>query len=64
MTHHNHDHKNHHTAQGKRPIHRDWRTWVAVGLALAAMLAYVLSNDESLQPAGDGPPMPAEAPAE
>jgi hypothetical protein len=45
----------------KRGWHRDWRMWIVVGLMLAAMVAYVLSDDESLQPSG-GPsqqPVPA-----
>ena len=59
--HHNHDHKhqpsNH---SSKKGIHRDWRFWVAVILMLAAMGAYVTSDDESLQPGGgEGPPVPA-----
>ncbi|MGQ0633661.1 MAG: hypothetical protein ACT4QC_03545 [Planctomycetaceae bacterium] len=40
--------------------HKDWRVWVAVVLMLAAMLAYVLSFDESLQPQADiKQPVPA-----
>jgi hypothetical protein len=65
--HHNHDHKksHEHSKRGQRPLHHDWRLWVGVALAVAAMLAYVLSDDESLQPAGgDQPGMPAEASAE
>ena len=34
--------------------HRDWRPWVAVILMLAAMVGYVLSDDESLRPASRG----------
>jgi hypothetical protein len=41
-------------------LHRDWRFWVAIVLMLAAMAAYVLSNDEALQPGGRvRPPTPA-----
>jgi hypothetical protein len=33
-------------------LHRDWRAWVVVLLMLAAMMAYVLSDNEALQPGG------------
>jgi len=50
-----------------RKLHKDWRTWLAVGLMLVAMLIYVLSLDESIAPpvppAGNAPP-PAPAPAQ
>jgi hypothetical protein len=47
----------------KRGWHKDWRTWVIVGLMLAAMLAYVMSDNESLRFGGAPPqqPMPADA---
>jgi hypothetical protein len=48
---HAHEHQHHQGPAWKR-LHRDWRAWVAVLLMLAAMLAYVMSNDESLQPGG------------
>ena len=48
------DHAHHHGPAWKR-LHRDWRVWVAVGLMLAAMLAYVASMDESLRPGGGTP---------
>jgi hypothetical protein len=60
----NHDH-GHHGDHGhakrapSRGLHRDWRLWVAVALMLAAMIAYVLSMDESLVPGGDGEKQPA-----
>jgi hypothetical protein len=43
--------------QGKAPkkkdgIHKDWRAWTAVVLMLGAMVVYVLSDDEALQPGG------------
>ncbi len=56
MTHdehkHHHDHDHHHGHQNRKSkgLHKDWRTWLVVGLMLAAMLAYVLSMDESLAP--------------
>jgi hypothetical protein len=31
-------------------LHRDWRVWAAVFLMLAAMVIYVMTDDESLQP--------------
>jgi hypothetical protein len=43
------EHKHEHGHQGKRGLHRDWRAWVIVGLMLAAMFAYVMSDDEALQ---------------
>ena len=64
--HHEHDHPSDHESHRthkKRPFHQDWRVWTAVILMLAAMLAYVLSMDESIQPGGKrSPEMPA-APA-
>lgn len=36
-------------------LHRDWRTWVVIGLMLAAMGIYVLSLDDSVQPGGAAP---------
>jgi hypothetical protein len=44
-----------HSHARKRGLHRDWRAWVIVGLMLAAMFAYVMSDDESLR-FGGGPP--------
>ena len=58
---HHHNHGHHHGPAWKR-LHRDWRLWVVVGLMLAAMLVYVLSDDESLRPGGPpGKPAPAAA---
>jgi hypothetical protein len=53
-----HDHNHAHQTAGWRP-HRDWRFWVAVVLMLAAMVAYVASNDESLRLGGSKPAQPA-----
>ena len=55
-----------HASTKNSGIHKDWRAWTAVGLMLGAMIAYVLSDDESIQPGGaDGQEMPAaEADAE
>ena len=70
MTHHDHDHHGHehhghdheHHPAKSRGLHKDWRAWLVVGLMLAAMLAYVLSMDESLVPgAPQGERMPADA---
>lgn len=54
-----HENKHHHEPgrTAKRRLHRDWRVWVIVGLMLAAMFAYVMSDDEALQ-FGGGPPQP------
>jgi hypothetical protein len=48
---HEHHHEHRHGPLWRR-LHRDWRVWLAVVLMLAAMFAYVMSNDESLQPGG------------
>ena len=59
MNQHEHPHHKHHDR--KYPgMHKDWRTWLVVGLMLAAMLMYVLSNDEADQPGGEmAPAVPA-----
>jgi hypothetical protein len=61
--HHGHDH-NHPPSAKWRP-HYDWRFWVAVVLMLAAMFAYVMSQDESIWPGGKPAKtaVPADAPA-
>ena len=43
-----------HASTKKSGIHADWRAWTVVGLMLAAMLAYVLSDNESIQPDEEG----------
>jgi hypothetical protein len=35
-----------------RKAHKDWRLWVVVGLMLLAMLTYVMTMDEAVQPGG------------
>lgn len=50
-----------HRAETKKGIHKDWRAWVALALMLGAMVAYVLSMDESLRPGGQGEQVPIEA---
>ena len=74
MTHNEHEHHGHrhghqgpgqveHHGRKSNGLHKDWRTWVIVGLMLAAMAAYVLTMDESIQPGGvPGESMPADAP--
>jgi hypothetical protein len=58
---HPHGHE-HHPAPFWKRLHRDWRCWVALVLMLAAMSAYVLSDDESILPGGQfQQPMPAAA---
>lgn len=46
-------------------LHRDWRTWLVIGLMLAAIGTYVLTLDESIQPgsAAQGGLPAAAAPA-
>jgi hypothetical protein len=36
-------------------LHKDWRTWLVIGLMLAAIGTYVLTLDESVQPGGAAP---------
>jgi hypothetical protein len=58
MTKHNHKHSHsekneqhhHNDKSGIRNLHKDWRSWVVVGLMLAAMAAYVLTLDDSVVP--------------
>lgn len=61
---HQHDHKHGHQHAGKRNqgLHKDWRLWVVVILALAAMAMYVMSDDEALQPGGKDVPRTPAAP--
>jgi hypothetical protein len=53
---HEHSHTDHeHHGQPpskKRPIHHDWRFWVAVLAMLGGMAIYVMSMDEAIQPGG------------
>ncbi|MEN6407120.1 MAG: hypothetical protein ABFC77_11690 [Thermoguttaceae bacterium] len=60
---HENNHHHEHAPTAKRALHRDWRTWVIVGLMLAAMFAYVMSDDESLQVGGGSPKPTAPATA-
>ncbi len=43
----------------KKGIHKDWRTWAVLVLMLIAMMAYVLSMDESIGPSGGQDEVPA-----
>lgn len=64
MSKHHNEHAEHHHQQpsASRGLHKDWRAWVVVGLMLAGMAVYVLSDDEELQPGGGvEPAMPAAA---
>lgn len=60
---HSHHESHHHEHAPKRwKPHLDWRLWAAV-LMLAAMLLYIFSMDEALQPDGKvQAPVPADAP--
>jgi hypothetical protein len=56
-----HDHTASHSSS-RKPIHRDWRLWVAVALMLGAMGIYVATMDEALVPGGQiGAEVPADA---
>jgi ABC-type nickel/cobalt efflux system permease component RcnA len=55
--HHHHTHESQEEQHSHRKIdlsglHRDWRTWLVIGLMLAAIGVYVLSLDEAVQPRG------------
>lgn len=58
-------HRNHSATKQRgtakpRAIHTDWRTYAVVGLMLAAMVGYILSLDEAIEPDGEvGPAVPA-----
>jgi hypothetical protein len=55
---HGHDqrHEKHTSVAGALSgLHRDWRTWLVIGLMLAAIGTYVLTLDDSIQPASPGP---------
>ena len=59
---HQHEH-GHHQAPSRRKLYHDWRLWLVVGLMLAAMLIYVLSDNERFGLRGGtrhiSPPVPA-----
>ncbi len=55
MTPHGHKHAHESKAGSHHKIdwtglHKDWRTWLVIGLMLAAIGAYVLTLDDSIQP--------------
>ena len=52
-----HHHGSHHQQPYHKRFHRDWRVWVGVILMLAAIMAYVLSDNEALR-FGRGPAQP------
>lgn len=57
MNSHSHDHQNAGQAGGITgawwtTLHRDWRFWVALVLASLAMILYMLSMEEAIQPGG------------
>ena len=61
-TEHKHEH-GHHQEQSRRKLHHDWRLWLVVGLMLAAMLIYVLSDNERFGLGGGTAKMPPPAPS-
>jgi hypothetical protein len=64
MTRHHNEPAGHHARQPwHRNLHKDWRSWVVVGLMLAAMAAYIMSLDEEIKPGGkaNGQRVPAAA---
>jgi hypothetical protein len=54
MASHSHHHSKHRHAANRESFvwkpHKDWRVWVAVLLMLAAIVAYVLTLDDSILP--------------
>lgn len=68
--HHDRQHKNKHQGGSagrpgdKKGLHKDWRTWGAVVLMLIAIVAYILSMDESILPSGGQNEAPAAEIAE
>ncbi|MEX0878749.1 MAG: hypothetical protein WD451_03365 [Thermoanaerobaculia bacterium] len=55
----------HHEGSGGgrgRPLHKDWRVWVVIGLMLAAMAVYTLSEDDSSAPGQPETKQPAAPP--
>ena len=64
MSRHQHHPSHHsHSTPSKKKFYNDWRLIVAVILMLIAMITYVLTMDESLEPALPGEP-PTVQPAE
>lgn len=63
MSHQQHKHdKRHQHSQKKKKAHKDWKTWLVIGMMLLAMLLYVISDDEALPPGApqdDGQTVPA-----
>ncbi len=67
---HHHGHEHHHGQEDKRShahatelwrgVHKDWRTWVVIGVMLAAISTYVFTLDDSIQ-AGGPPPKAVSA---
>ena len=58
-----HDHPHgheHHPKAGWKP-HRDWRFWGVI-LMLIAMVVYVLTREEAVQPGGNKAPQVPAAP--
>ncbi|MHB8068972.1 MAG: hypothetical protein ACYDIC_13870 [Desulfobaccales bacterium] len=60
-------HSKHAHHSEKKPLwkglHKDWRAWLALVLMLAAMVIYVLTLDDSVQPgsaAGNAAPAAAQ----
>ncbi len=60
---HGHHHEGaEHGGAKKKMLHHDWRFWTAIVLMGLAILAYVVSFDESFRPGGgEQPEVPAAA---
>ncbi len=56
------DKKSHHKID-LSGLHKDWRTWLVIGLMLVAIGTYVLTLDDSIHPGGAAQSgIPATAP--
>lgn len=64
MTHDEHHHSHEHPPARRGMQRHHLLMIVGVVLMLLAMAGYILSLDESIDPEGDGEPVPAMAPAE
>ena len=53
---HGHDHQGHDHSHSHKPassggLAKNWKVWLVIGLMLLGMLIYILTLDESIQPA-------------
>ncbi|MGA7878634.1 MAG: hypothetical protein WCA08_23440 [Desulfoferrobacter sp.] len=41
--------KNNRQVQKKKALHKDWRTWLAIGIMLGAIGIYIFTLDDSVE---------------